>query len=189
MRAVVLLLFFATAFGSAALWQAQRVEALKRERELAADIQQGKVGESPSGLIEAGWGVVVIGTPSGLPVVGAPSGVPVVDAPSGVSVIDAQSGVPVIDAQSRAEPAPLAEAPRAPEAPQVAPPARGDAQLADFELVVESGQTLSKIAKAHYGTAARDVVRALARYNGLADENALKLGQPLKLPALDRLQR
>ncbi len=177
MRAVALLLFFAAAFGLAAMWQSHRVESLKRERELAADIQQGKVGESPSGLIEAGWGVVVIGTPSGVPVIDTPSGVPVIDTPSGVP------------GPSRAEPAPLVEAPRAPEAPQVAPPARGDAQLADFELVVESGQTLSKISKAHYGTAARDIVRALARYNGLTDENALKLGQPLKLPALDRLQR
>ena len=158
MRAVALLLFFAAAFGLAALWQSRRVEALKAERRLAAQIQDGEIGDSASGLIEAGWGVVVVGAPSG---VEPPAAAPEVDA-----------GDPAVVDQ-----------------PQPAPPAPGDALLGDFELVVEAGQTLSKIAKAHYGSAARDLVGALARYNGLADENALRAGQRLKLPPLDQLER
>lgn len=59
----------------------------------------------------------------------------------------------------------------------------------DAELVVEPGQSLSKIARAHYGTAPVALVRALARYNGLADEGALRAGQTLRLPPLEVLQR
>jgi nucleoid-associated protein YgaU len=164
MRAVALLLFFAAAFGLAALWQSHRVEALKRERELAVRLEQGEIASSPSGLIESGWGVVVVGTPSGV-------------------AVPPRATAERNDGATPSAPPPVDTTPRPTE------PRPEDQQLGDFELVVESGQTLSKIAKAHYGTAARDVVRALARYNGLADENELKLGQALKLPALDRLQR
>ena len=60
---------------------------------------------------------------------------------------------------------------------------------ADVEVVVEPGQSLSKIARAHYGTAPVALVRSLARYNGLADEGSLRAGQKLRLPPLETLQR
>ncbi len=59
----------------------------------------------------------------------------------------------------------------------------------DFEVIVEPGQSLSKIARGHYGTAPVALVRELARYNGLADENALRAGQTLRLPPIEQLTR
>lgn len=61
--------------------------------------------------------------------------------------------------------------------------------LPDFELTVQPGQTLSQICEAHYGTAASSLVRALADYNGLADVDALGVGERLRLPEIGELQR
>ena len=63
------------------------------------------------------------------------------------------------------------------------------ATTADFEVIVEPGQSLSKIARGHYGTAPVALVRELARYNGLADENGLRAGQTLRLPPIEQLTR
>lgn len=59
--------------------------------------------------------------------------------------------------------------------------------LGDFEMVVQPGQTLSGIAHAHYGTAPTALVEALAKYNGLANPDALKAGAPVLLPELELL--
>jgi nucleoid-associated protein YgaU len=59
--------------------------------------------------------------------------------------------------------------------------------LGDFDKRIEPGETLSQIAKEHYGSAAHDLVAALARYNGLADADELVVGAVLRLPPLDRL--
>jgi len=163
MRTVVVLLGFAAAFGLAGLWQSRRLARLEHERELAFRVQEGELGSTPSGLLEAGTGVVVIGKRSGVE--------------------------PVERAH---EPAPdNAVTPEA--APQVEPPAPPNVEppqpLADFELAVQPGQTLTSIAREHYGSASQALVRALATYNGLSDENALKIGQKLKLPSESALAR
>ena len=72
--------------------------------------------------------------------------------------------------------------------PTSEPAATAPSPSPDFELIVEPGQSLSKIARAHYGTAPVALVRALARYNGLADEGSLRAGQTLRLPPLETLQ-
>ena len=59
--------------------------------------------------------------------------------------------------------------------------------LPDFELVVREGQSLSKIAAAHYGEATRELVEALARYNGMEDADLLKVGDRLLLPQVEVL--
>jgi nucleoid-associated protein YgaU len=74
-----------------------------------------------------------------------------------------------------------------PIAPMPATPASTPVLTSDFEITVEPGQSLSEIARAHYGTAARDLVAALARYNALADADSLRAGARLRLPAMDRL--
>jgi nucleoid-associated protein YgaU len=73
--------------------------------------------------------------------------------------------------------------------PTSEPAATAPSPSPDFELIVEPGQSLSKIARAHYGTAPVALVRALARYNGLADEGSLQAGQTLRLPPVEMLQR
>lgn len=154
------MLSFAAAFGAAALWQSQRVRELRAARETAARIQDGELVAGPSGLIEAGWANVIVGRPSGTSPVEVPS-----------------------QDESQATNSAQQEAP---------PPGPGDGTspvVGDYEVTVEAGQTLSEIARAHYGSAARELVRALAKYNSMTDENALRDGQKLRLPALDRLPR
>jgi nucleoid-associated protein YgaU len=60
--------------------------------------------------------------------------------------------------------------------------------LPDFELDVRAGQTLSSIAEAHYGESAPELVRALARYNGLEDADLLRIGDRIRLPQIETLE-
>ena len=76
-----------------------------------------------------------------------------------------------------------------PQAPVETPPSSAEPMSKDFELVVEPGQSLSRIARSHYGTAPMTLVRELARYNGLESENALRSGQTLRLPPIEQLTR
>jgi nucleoid-associated protein YgaU len=151
-RALVLLLLLAAGFGLAALWQSRHLERLREEREAAAQVVEGELGRTESGLVPAGLAVVTVGKPSGA----AP-----------------------LEGAREADPPEVVEAPEA--EPFEHPP------LPDFEMVVAEGQSLSKIAAAHYGEATRALVDALARYNGLDDANLLKAGDTLFLPALETL--
>jgi LysM repeat protein len=99
-------------------------------------------------------------------VIGRPAGVEATEvAPAGV-----ETQVPLV------APTPAPVTPTAPPA------------LADFTLTVQPGQTLSEIARAHYGTAPRQLVDSLAAYNHLASADALKAGAKIELPPLDKLQ-
>jgi hypothetical protein len=169
MRVVAILLVFAAAFGLAALWQSRRVDRLRRESELAQKLRDGELGETSSGIVPQGWGVVVVGRPSGAePIGGATVEVEVED------VVESEGA-----ADARPDSAPANAA---------LPPALDPASLADFELTVAPGHSLSEIAKEHYGTAAGAVVGALARYNGFADADRLRAGQRLLLPPIERLR-
>jgi nucleoid-associated protein YgaU len=166
MKTVVVLLGFAAAFGLAGLWQSQRLARLERERELAIRVQEGELGDTPSGLLEAGAGVVVIGKRSGAEPIGRAS--------------EPQPETPQTEPQAQPQSTPPVEPPAPPRVEPTQP-------LADFELAVQPGQTLSSIVREHYGTDSQSVVRALAAYNGLGDGNALKTGQKLKLPSASAL--
>jgi nucleoid-associated protein YgaU len=48
------------------------------------------------------------------------------------------------------------------------------------EYTVKSGDTLSKISQAHYGSTA--MASSIAKFNGLSDPDSLRLGQKLRLP-------
>lgn len=155
MRVVALLLVFAAAFGVAGLWQSRRLAALRQQRELEQRVQDGEIGRTPSGLIERGQAVVVVGRPSGAESIAAP------------------------------DPATHAlEVPAVAVAPETLPP-----PLSNFELTVQPGQTLSEIARTHYGSAAHELVGALAAYNQIATIDDLHVGAVLQLPPLDQLPR
>ena len=159
MRAALLLLCFAAAFGLAGLWQSQRLKRLERERELAFRVQEGELGRTPSGLLAAGAGVVVIGRTSG-----------------------AEPVAPPIDSGDHGAQAPQPDAQVTPTPLQPSPPS-------DFELAVQPGQTLSSIVREYYGSAAPELIHSFARYNGLSNENVLSAGQKLKLPSAQALGR
>mgnify|MGYP001297500081 CR=1 FL=1 len=65
MRAVITLLALATAFGLAALWQARHFDRQRQRRELAAQVADGRYGETPAGLLPAGTARLTLGAPSG----------------------------------------------------------------------------------------------------------------------------
>ncbi len=154
MRAPLVLLGLAVAFGLAAMWQSKRSAEHAAARELAARAQAGQVALSESGLLEPGEASIVIGRPAG----------------------------GEVREQETARDGTTGETP--PAAPAPTPPAPEP----DFTVTIEAGQSLSKIAREHYGTAPVELVRSLARYNGLPDENAIRAGQSLKLPPIEALR-
>jgi len=108
----------------------------------------------------------------------------VVETPSGA--LPAGKGVVIIGRPSGADPIPLPQAPVV--LPEEGVPPEPESELADFVMEVRSGQTLSGIAHAVYGTAPSGLVRRLAEYNGLANPNQLRAGQRLSLPPRERLE-
>lgn len=166
----VLLLFC----GAAALWQTRTFRELRRERTAAAARAAGRplpadatAVPGGAGDLEPGWGVVVVGRPSGAPAVAAPA---TLDEPTSgretpaaaLDVGAVQAEIDWIKARS--------------------------GTLGDFVLQVRSGQTLSQIFQDHYGSYEPALVKALARYNGLSDEHKLRVGSELHLPDLGRLE-
>lgn len=174
MRPLVLILAIAVAFGAAAAWQSRKVAALKAERVRAAAIADGLLAETESGEVQAGWAVITVGRPAG---------------PSGAARVS--ESIPRSDGESDAESRTQLEPGVAPatQAPQASTQTTNDSWSADWELTVEAGQSLSKIASAHYGTATAELVAALARYNALSSPDELRAGQRLRLPPLDVLLR
>ncbi len=108
-------------------------------------------------LAETGSGLVPAG--SAVVLVGAPSGA----TPLERSASEAE-GLDVSDAGSFEHP-----------------------DLPDFELEVRSGQSLSSIARAHYGESSAALARALALYNGLDDPDRLRIGDRILLPRIEKL--
>ncbi len=169
MRSLVLILALAIAFGAAAAWQSRKVEALKSERARAEAIANGLLAQTPSGEIPAGWAVVTIGRPSGQ----------AVEPESSVEVADFQHEPRIAELSDQDEGASL----DAPQPPAI--PVEDGRRV--WELNVAEGQSLSSIAAAHYGSAAKELVDALARHNALASPDELRVGQRLELPPLDVL--
>jgi len=161
MRTVLLLLGIAVAFGAAAAWQSNKVAALEAERARAQAIRDGELAQTESGEVLAGWAVVTIGRPSGR--------VPAPLEPAALEHEYAES-----DSESGVESFGPAQTPL-PE------------YLDDYELIVEAGQSLSSIAREHYGQANESMLAVLAAYNALSSPDALSVGQRLHLPPLDVL--
>jgi len=165
MRTVLLLLGIAVAFGAAAAWQSNKVAALEAERARAQAIRDGELAQTESGEVRAGWAVVTIGRPSGRVRAPRESAPQEFDESGSNSAVDAEHSA----AEAAPEQAPLPE------------------YLDDYELIVEAGQSLSSIAREHYGQANESMLAVLAAYNAMSSPDALSVGQRLHLPPLDVL--
>jgi nucleoid-associated protein YgaU len=95
-------------------------------------------------------------------------------------VVGAPSGAPLPGEEgSFTEPAPAAGVVTVPPPP---PPV-------DKRVRVEPGMSLSKICEEQYGTSRGGLLEALATYNGLESPGAIRVGQELRLPPRERLER
>ncbi len=119
---------------------------------------------------EPGWGRVVLGAPSGAP----PRPRPAAPEPE-----EAAEAPPMSDGPNVAPPGSEPESPSPTELPPRYP--------ADLELVVRSGQSLSKIVAESYGRSTPDLVRRLAAYNGMSDPDRMRAGQHLRVPVKEKL--
>lgn len=72
------------------------------------------------------------------------------------------------------------EPPTAANETKPAPPA----PPAELSYVVQGGDTLYQIVKRAYGSASPELIRDVAKANGMKDPGAIQKGQRLKLPAL-----
>ena len=185
MRSVLLLLALAIAFGAAAAWQSRKVEALHAERARAAAIRDGELADTPSGEVRAGWAVVTVGRPSGKSQPRPAAEALDEELDEGLEGPSEEAlGAPAEDVlDENADASDLARADAG------GGERLGEDWVGDYELIVEPGQSLSKIAAAHYGSAPERLVAALARYNGMDDPDQLSAGQRLRLPPLDLLLR
>ena len=166
MRGAVLLLILTLAFGSAGLWQHRRLQRQREERALLLALAGGEVTQTSSGLLAAGQGVIVVGRPSGAePVTPPPPSHPPQAPQSGK-----QETKPTPDGAPPPRPAPTPDKP-----------------LEDFVLTIQPGQSLWKIAQSHYRRQDTALLEALARYNRLVSPDALRAGQQLHLPPLEKL--
>ena len=136
-------------------------------------------GESETVLapVEQGWGHALVGAQSGV----APA-----------SADEAPTMKPKVEAQQA--PAPAARQPQQQEQPTAKAPAPAPAKPAPAAAdgaakhVVAAGESLGRICAAHYGTSERKLVEAVAKANGLASPDAIKVGQTLTLPDRSRLR-
>ena len=95
----------------------------------------------------------------------------------------------IIGAPSGAAPAaPLPQLPALVPQTQATAPGTAAPLAGDFELYVRKGQTLGAIVKQHYGHAPKELVEAVARYNGI-QADALRESWKLRLPEEARLLR
>ena len=164
MRILALLVLLAALFGLAWFWQTGTLARMRAERAATLGVERGGRRDPAFEALPDGWGVVVIGAPSGAePVFLERSG----RAPSPPS------------AELEARPEDLAAGASWTELEQRA--------LGDYRIEILAGQTLSSIADAYYGERTRELVESLARYNGLSSADALPVGETLLLPPRERL--
>lgn len=96
----------------------------------------------------------------------------------------------VLGRPSGAEPIPVPEPPPEPRA-AVSAAASASPALAEPDearYTVRSGDVLGRICQDYYRSARPAIVEALAAHNGLANADALRVGQILRLPSLEALR-
>ncbi len=164
-------------FGLAALWQSKNIEKSRAIRDNAPDVLTSRelpvLPEDLRPTFPQGWGRIVLGVPSGAPATAR--AVPV-NPTNARPEVDDQGDTPSI------APPPLAPAPRS---DLDSPPPSLWPQ--DQELIVRSGQSLSKIIATAYGRSTQSLVERLATYNGMENSNKLRIGQTLRIPTLEKL--
>ena len=168
MRLLLGALLLAVLFAAAWSWQRSFTAGARAERARLRGTPPGAAAAERDEVAEEGWGTVVVGRPSG-----AEPYEPLPDVAPGPAEGAPAPGSPVPGA-----PAPD---PAARDADHAAAPPR------EFKLVVQPGQSLSTICRQHYGSGRRELVRALARYNGIENEDQLRAGRDLLLPPIEKL--
>jgi len=163
LRPFFLLLILASLFCLAWVWQTGTVRGLRRARAATTGVARGGSEDPEFPILAEGWGVVVVGDPSGADPV---------EPPRAPAAAPPPAQEPVTQEPAAAGPAWLALESRA---------------LGDYRLVVRRGQTLSTIAVEYYGALQEGLVAALARYNRLESADALAEGQTLLLPERAKL--
>lgn len=163
MRLLLGFLLLLTLFAGALAWQRHFGETALAARSdavaTAALDTPPAAGEPPPAArpYPSDWGRVIVGRPSGAEPV-------------------------VVANETRAAPTPSAPARTNGPAPVVTNGVEPATAAREFELTVQSGQTLSSICEAHYHSSRPALVNALARYNKIADPSRMRAGQKLKLP-------
>ena len=102
----------------------------------------------------------------------------------GHAIVGEASGAPIVE--SAPSNASVSPGPRKIGPPQPSPtPAPRDARV--DQHVVGSGESLSKICAAHYGSGRAEIVNAVAKYNRIERVDAIREGQTIQLPPLDTI--
>ena len=165
MRVALGVLFLLLLFVAAALVQERWLKDVEKTLPgLQVRAEQPRSAEEPAEdeplPAEDGWARLVVGRPSGAD--------PVVLPPAERRMIES---------------APTHTPNPAPVEPESAPPSRP----ADYEITLAENETLSEVCVRFYGSGAPKLYDRLARYNGLANANAIRAGQKLFVPPTQEL--
>jgi nucleoid-associated protein YgaU len=163
-------------FALATRWQDHWTEELRSERDRTL-ARQGLPSDDRAPVL----GRVIVGLQSGAPVFEARSSVP---SSSGTSADRATAAEDTRAATSSDEHVVAHDAPASASAP-TEKPSQPIARV--FQLTVKRGDQLGELCRKHYGSARRELIDALARYNHMASADQLREGQQLLLPPIETL--
>ncbi len=158
MRLLLGVLLLLTVFAAAAIWQRSWTSAARAQRDEAR-------GPASASDLGPGWSRVIVGRPSG-------------DEPP-----ESSAGGPEGPPRSPRNAAPPGGDPRQGSPPSPQP----DADAGVVRHRVQKGESLSAICSARYHSARRELVDAVARFNGLANADDVREGRELLLPPEEKL--
>ena len=99
-------------------------------------------------------------------------------------IVGEKSGAPVVEGlPPAAQQKPLVPDPKA----KLAPPAPKPSPTVATTHVVKRGESLSAICDKYYGTSKKDYVEALSKFNKLKSVSAIREGQTLSIPPVEKL--
>lgn len=174
MRILIGIACLVLVFGISSLWHRSEMDDFRAQAGLGGQsvVKAAEVRNHP-----AGWGEVIVGSPSQAePIYVAPS--PPRTRARRLTPPD-QLGSVNEEASNSGSLSDSSAAELSTEGGLQAP--------ADWELVVGSGDVLSRIVRVHYGRVSPELEQRLAEYNGLSSPDKLKVGQTLYLPAEELL--
>lgn len=150
-----------TLFAWAAVWQKSWTAEVRAERDESWSADTRADTARPD--LRSGWSRVIVGRPSGAEPLDAPPRSTMASVPN-----ELRKELPKATPTGETNVTPLI-------------------QEREFELVVQRGQSLSKIAQAHYHSSRNDMLQALTAYNKLKDPGSLREGERILLPPIEKL--
>ena len=145
-------------FAVSSLWHRSALDDMRNPAPLDGEVLAARPRDLPPG-----WGEVVIGAPSGAEAV-------------------------FLEPPPRPERFARRDEEVAIEDFEILEDGESEVELQDWELIVGSGDVLSRIVRKHYGRVSPELEDLLARYNGLSSPDKLEVGQVLRLPSEERLR-